>query len=378
MVAHSTHPYLLMGQSWIYHQIAFLRRWVPVVLTRRTVNVETFPVERIHALHARSRLRVGLEKLAAMALGYLPLHRRALGRERARLLHSHGGLRGIADAALARAMRLPHVVSFYGADIWQGSRDPLVLRGFRRLFASAACFLVEGPAMRRKVISLGCPPGKVRVHHLGIAPEKVRFLPRTPHADGEVRFLLAGRSLEKKGHLHGVEAFARLAARHPAVRLVLMTWGDGPEADAVMDPIRRIIAAQGLGERVEIVGQQPYAEYLESTRRCHVFVNPSVHAVNGDAEGGFPVTLTEMLASGMPVVASDHCDAAEIVRDGETGLLAPERDPAALAEKLEWLLGHPGDWRRLAENARRLVEREYDARVQAGRAESIYDELTGG
>ncbi len=374
-VAHSAHPYLPMSQSWIYNQLIFLRRYHPFVLTKRTENLEFFPLDDVHALYARPWYDVGWQKLGRAARGYFPFFREVMREKQACLLHSHSGSMGRWDWKLARDVHVPHVVSFYGADIWLDSMQPAARREYDQLFHSADVFLVEGRAMREKVISLGCDPEKLRVHHLGIRPDKIPFEPRTAGADGTIRFLMAGRAIEKKGHLYGLLAFAKLARKYPNVRLLIMTWGTYDDTETNLRKLTDAIGENGLGDRVEIVGQQPYDEYLRITRDCHVFVNPSVHAANGDAEGGFPVTITEMLASGMPVIGTTHCDIPEIVRDGETGLLAPEKDVDALAEKMEMLVTQPALWQGFAARGRALVEKEYNVTAQAERLEAVYDSL---
>jgi len=83
---------------------------------------------------------------------------------------------------------------------------------------------------------------------------------------------------------------------------------------------------------------------LDEAYRNHLFVSPSVTAEDGDTEGGAPVTVIELAASGMPVVSSLHCDIPEVLQDGVTGLLAQEKDVAGIESKLNWLLDNPEIW----------------------------------
>jgi len=270
---------------------------------------------------------------------------------------------------------LPHCVSFYGADIWKGALNPECLADYREMFHSSALFLVEGAAMRDKVVSLGCPPAKVQIQRLGIRPEQIVFRNRAVEGEAPIHILMAGRAIEKKGHFHGLQAFQRVAGRNPQARLTIMTWGDKVDRVVRIDRLKDYIVKSGLENRVEIVGQLPYNQYLEYTQRCHLFLNPSVHASNGDAEGGFPVTMTEMMAGGMPVVATDHCDAREIVQHNVTGLLAAQNDPDDLADKLDRMIQDRERWPEFARNGRRLVETEYNSHLQALKLEQHYDVL---
>jgi colanic acid/amylovoran biosynthesis glycosyltransferase len=95
-------------------------------------------------------------------------------------------------------------------------------------------------------------------------------------------------------------------------------------------------------------------------QRSHLLVAPSVTAEDGDQEG-IPNVLKEAMATGMPVVSTYHSGVPELVEHGVTGLLAPERDAAALAAALTELVDHPESWTSFALAARRKVEEEYDA-----------------
>ena len=104
-------------------------------------------------------------------------------------------------------------------------------------------------------------------------------------------------------------------------------------------------------------------------------MTPSVLASNGDAEGGCPVTVIELSAAGMPVLSSRHCDIPEVVLDGVSGHLAPEKDVEALTDRLEFLVTHPELWPGMGRAGRAHVEVQFNAALQPGRLENIYDEL---
>ena len=96
---------------------------------------------------------------------------------------------------------------------------------------------------------------------------------------------------------------------------------------------------------------------------------------NDDAEGGAPVAILEAQATGLPVISSYHADIPEVVVDGESALLAPEKDVGMLAKHLEYLVEHPDVWEEMERAGREHVEQEYDVMVQVGKLEEIYDEL---
>ena len=78
------------------------------------------------------------------------------------------------------------------------------------------------------------------------------------------------------------------------------------------------------------------------------------------------------MALGTPCVSTDVTGIPEVVRDGETGLVVPQHEPAALAEAIERLLGDPGLRVQLAGQARRLIEVEFDLRRNVARLRAIF------
>ena len=375
VVAHSVNPYLPNSGSWIYHQIRFLESFRPIVLTKRTENLDQFPIAPIYSVYGQPFLRRNLEKaLARVRAAPFRIHRDALRREGAVLLHSHFADMAIRNIPLAKEAGIPHVASFYGSDIWARARDRRFLEEFDRLSRSASLFLVEGPAMAEKVIGLGAPEGIVKVLRLGIDTTVIPFLPRSPDPDGRVVVLMAGRPVEKKGHWYGLLAFERICRDFPHVVLRMIIGGRTARENEHILRMRRFIEEKGIVGKVEWCGFLSYDRYLEAIRSAHIFLQPSVLAEDGDAEGGAPVTITELSASGMPVVATRHCDIPQIVLDGRSGLLAGERDVDGLATVLARICASPQTWEAMGRAGRAHVEERFDIRKQVRDLERSYEE----
>ena len=83
-------------------------------------------------------------------------------------------------------------------------------------------------------------------------------------------------------------------------------------------------------------------------------------------------------AMGVPVVSSNHGGIPEVVRDGETGFLAPERDYEGLADRIAELLGDDDLWLRFSSRAITWVPERFDVRRQTMRLESLYETVIRG
>jgi glycosyltransferase involved in cell wall biosynthesis len=93
---------------------------------------------------------------------------------------------------------------------------------------------------------------------------------------------------------------------------------------------------------------------------------------------GLTGSVRETLAVGTPVIATDLEGNPELVRHGETGLLVPAREPAALAAAMLTFLGDRGLAARTGEAGRQRVEREFSLRVKLDRTEALYKRLADG
>lgn len=161
--------------------------------------------------------------------------------------------------------------------------------------------------------------------------------------------LLSTRNLEPHYDVaNTLEAFALIRARHPEARLTIAGYGSQePE-------LRRIADAIG---GVEFVGRVEPDGIAALYHAADVFLNSSV--VDNQ-----PLSVLEALAAGVPVVSTPTGDIPAIVRDGETGLLVPARDPGAMAKAVSALIEHPDRAARMARLGRDAVEAHTWPRVR--------------
>ena len=199
-----------------------------------------------------------------------------------------------------------------------------------------------------------CPPGqedKVRLVY-----NSLTFTEREPCAapmQAPYRLLAVGRFARTKGFPELLTAMARLRRERVPVRLTLV--GDGAWRGRLTRQLNRL----GLEDCVDMPGFVPHDELRRFMQTHDMLVVPSVVHTNGDRDG-IPNVIMEALSMGMPVVATDVCGIAEVIRDGETGLLVPQRDPAALARAVRRMLADRDRARGMAASGRTLVETMFD------------------
>ena len=180
------------------------------------------------------------------------------------------------------------------------------------------------------------------------------FTPRPPREDGRPFTISCIAGLrEKKGQIYLVDAVDVLRREGIDVRCLLI--GDGEMRPA----IEAHVAERGLGDRVILMGRCSREQVSETLKASDAMVLPSVTTDAGDMEG-IPVALMEALASEVPVVASSLSGIPELVVDGSTGLLVPERDAQAIAAAIRRIKDDPQEAARMASAGRVRVIEAYD------------------
>jgi colanic acid/amylovoran biosynthesis glycosyltransferase len=370
VVLHSSKRWLRQTKTWIYQQLRWLPDSVePHVVCDVTENLDQFPVRHLHTLERapwwRRRAETVARRLDLVSLRFPVRVARRIG---ASILHSHFGPDGYAELSIARGAGLRHVVTFYGYDVTQVPKENPVWRSrYHELFSRVDRVLCEGPHMREELLRLGCPPEKAHVQHLGADLSLIRFEPRAWVIGEPLRVLIAGSFREKKGIPDAINALAAVVRERPELDLEVIVVGDAQAVSreqAEKSRILRTVAATGLSDRVRFLGSRPYADFLEQAYRSHIFLSPSVRASDGDTEGGAPVSIVELAASGMPIVSTTHCDIPNVLAGDASRLLAPERDPEALAARVLQLLDDPSSWAGFLSGVRSSIEARFDAAKQ--------------
>ena len=378
-VIHNYRCWLPITQTWLYNQVRYLPDNIENhIVCERTVHLEQFYLPNIHSFNSIPKWQFYLDKTwrKLKLRRHLEFYVRVAKREKAALLHSHFGDAGWANLKLAQKAGLKHVVTFYGRDVnCLPKEEPIWVQRYQELFEAVDLILCEGSHMAQCIVKLGCPKNKVRVHHLGASIDEIEFKPRVWTPQTPLKVIICATFREKKGIPYALEALGQLQSKTP---LEITIIGDAiPKELAGQKEKQKIletIAKYNLNSKVRFLGYQPHDVFLKEAEQHHIFMSPSVTASDGDTEGGAPVSIIEMAASGMPIVSTTHCDIPEVIVDGVTGLLAPERDVSGLLSNLTYLIDNP-DWNKMLILGRKHVESEYDAQTQASKLAQIYQEV---
>ncbi len=175
-------------------------------------------------------------------------------------------------------------------------------------------------------------------------------VPRQAAPDGTVRVVSVGRYIEKKGFADLVEACRILKTR--GRRLSCDIVGEGP----LEEDLRNRISVLQLSDNVRLTGPKSQSEILAMLCGADLFVLPCVNEAGGGKDN-LPTVIMEAMACGLPVISTPVAGVPELVLNGGTGLLVPERSPSALADAMEKVCADPARAARFgAEGRKRAVE----------------------
>ncbi len=259
-------------------------------------------------------------------------------------IHAHWATHpALAAWAIHRLTGIPYSVTVHAHDLYV--ERPMIERKLGE--ATAVVTISE---FNRRLLTQIHPPLAPTLHVIpcGVRLEDFRSGERV----GD-RVVCVGSLQDYKGQRYLIDAVRLLTDEGRALSVVLVGDGDlRPELEAQ-------VARLGLESVVRFAGHQPTERVSELLSTATVVVQPSVVTSSGKMEG-VPVALMEALASEAAVVATDISGISELVIDGETGRLVPERDAAALARAVATLLDDEELRTRLGGAGRRRVASAYD------------------
>jgi glycosyltransferase involved in cell wall biosynthesis len=283
------------------------------------------------------------------------------------VVHSHMVHANLMARMLRLMVRVPVLVSTIH-NIYEGGG--LLMAGYRLSNGLVDHMTIVSDAAADRFVSEGIVPRDLlTVVPNGVDIDRFRSLPsntrETMRASlgigDEFVWLAVGRFEIAKDYPNMLDAFARISERYPEAKLLLVGRG------SLQQDTEALVRARGLDKRVRFLGVRHDIPEVMSSADGYIM---------SSAWEGMPMVLLEAGAAALPIVATRVGGNQEVVGDGETGYLAPPRDPAALASVMQRLMSLSGAERRsMGARGREHVRIHYGLQRVAEQWETLYCEL---
>ncbi len=350
-IAFVRNRYLPPSETFIYEELKNIKKYTPIVFTRKRMNLKRFPYKRIKWLHYNPR------KIA-----------RTFRRKKIRLIHARFGNAGVKMMEVKRYYRVPLLTSFHGFDLpTKRNKRKRYLRKLPKLFRRGDKFTVPCHFMKNQLIRYGCPRKKIEVLYSGVDLKKFPYFEREIKTEN-IRIIGVGRLHKKKGFRYLIKAFRQVLDQHPTAELVIVGKGDEKKT------LKRLIKKYDLHNHVAFKGDVPHHKITEELKKADIFCLPSITTRDGNHEG-IPNAIKEAMATGLPVVSTCHGGIPELVKDQEEGFLVKERDADALAYRICQLAEDPYLRDQMGKKGREHIEMQFNSARQVQRLEEIYKKL---
>lgn len=312
-----------------------------------------------------------IPKRRTVDLRYLVRLVSLLRKERIQLVHSHmfgNNLYGFLAASIAE---IPIVQTLHGMDELRSSLRILAYRRMARRvpwFVSVSQslsvrFLEAVPAARSKMrrIYNGIPMPRPRTPAEVAAKRRELGLPAEARVVGCI-----GNVKPIKGYEILFQAAAEILAKQP--QTVFLIAGLFSESSPYEKGLLPLLDELGIRDQVKFLGFRK--DIPDLLALMDVFVLPSMME-------GHPIALLEAMAMGRPVIATAAGGIPEVIRSGETGLLVPSRDPAALRDAILFLLDDQARAAELGTNGQAVVQREFSVARMVKAYTTLYHQTLG-
>lgn len=243
------------------------------------------------------------------------------------------------------------VVVFHGYDI----SSYMKIHGkniYDRLLTEVELLQPISQHWQKKLVSLGCNSEKIQVHRMGIDCNKFQYQIR--QVNPSIFHLVSiARLVEKKGLQYSIQAVAKLISRHPNLQYQIV--GDG----LLKEDLQKLIEQLNVSNNIKLLGWKTQQEIFTIMKDADILLAPSVTSQDGNCEG-IPMCLMEGMAKGLPVISTYHSGIPELIENGISGYLLPEREINDLACKIEHLIFNPELRLKMGQAGRQKIETDYN------------------
>ena len=290
------------------------------------------------------------------------------------IIHGHYGPDYWVFRNIIKKSKLPSLVSFYGYDASGFCKEKFGLGKviLKQVFNIVDICLAMSEDMKNDLLKLGCPEEKIIVHYFGSQIDN--FLSINKAITSKIIVLTIASLVPKKGYINILKAIKYLETKSVLNKLNVEFRFIG--SGFLEAELKSYIIVNNLGNYVKVLGKIEYLseEYLKNISEADIFLHPSVTDKNGYKEG-IPTSITEAMASGLPVISTFHAGIASVVSNNVTGILLNENDYIGIAHAISKLINNNKLRKEYSINAKKYAIENFDINQNMVKLEKIYNNL---
>lgn len=273
----------------------------------------------------------------------------------------HFGHMGCLCGPVACKLNLNTVVTYHGFDASKLIKTGKWLSRYQQLWKYNFVFTTPSGYLRNLLIQAGAPADKVKVLPPGISLNNWKYSNPAKRFDGKkIYYLFVGRLVEKKSPLQLIDAFNICKNNlNNQFNPELVICGSGPLMNEVINKINNL----DLNNDVHILGACSHQTVKDWMAKAHIYVQHSIHAINGDSEG-LPNSIVEAAASGLPIISTRHSGILDIVKENENGYLVDENDYVTMGNLMAKIAHESDKWGEFGRAGRKTIEHFYSDKDQ--------------
>ena len=247
----------------------------------------------------------------------------------------------------AKLFRIPLVLNFHGAELLLIRKKKWVKPFLKFAIGQAQAVFANSSFTASKIKALRNVNVEWSPYGTTLESSAASEVEAVPHPiNGKFKILFVGRHIERKGICYLIEAAKYLPRDKFEIRIVGV--GD------LTEKLKELAAHNAGNAEIVFTGKLSPEDLAKEYRTANVFTLPAIIDSKGDTEG-LGVVLIEAMELGLPIVASNVGGIPDVVMDGESGILVPEKDPQALANAFKRLESEPGLVKQLLEGSRKRI-----------------------
>lgn len=258
------------------------------------------------------------------------------------------------------------VTFFRGGDITTDKH--MMFGGYDELLRESDLLMPICKYFKHKLILLGCDPKKIVVHYSPINCQRFNHVAFMPKLDGKKTIVSVNRLEEEKAVDVVIEAIKKVAIEYRNIDYIIV--GDGK----LRPKLQELIEANMMQDYVHLVGWKTQEEVKELLLNSQLLVLASVTPPRGNQEA-IPNVVKEAMLMHVPVITTFHGGIEELIEDGITGFLVPERSIDGLAEKILYVIRNYNSLDTLVARAAEKTRSMFDMEKLCDELSIIFEKL---